>query len=213
MNPPLAPTANPLLSLPLIGAKAVEGSSQQTEPTDVLRLTRLLAAGDEEAYREFHQRYFLRLYQFLLVVAHGQEQPARDALQETLLRVVRYARPFESEEVFWSWLKLLARSAARDAGRKQQRYSRLLERFALGLRFHTAESSNCEADVLTAALEESLAELPQKDRDLIRAKYMAGSTIKELSREAGVTDKSIESRLHRLRRDLQERILRKLRSL
>ena len=213
MNPSLAPTANPLLSLRLIGSKAVEGSRQNIEPGEILRLTRLLAAGDENAYSEFHGRYFLRLYQFLLVVARGQEQQARDALQETMLRVVRYARPFESEEVFWSWLKVLARSAARDAGRKQQRYSRLLQSFALGLPFSAVEPSNREEDLLMAALDESLAELSQKDRDLIQGKYVTGNTIKELSRDAGVTEKSIESRLHRLRRDLHERILRKLRSL
>ena len=42
----------------------------------VAELTRRLAGHDEEAFREFHARYFDRLYQFLLVVARGQEHEA-----------------------------------------------------------------------------------------------------------------------------------------
>ena len=213
MNRSISPLLNPLLSLPLIGGKAVEGSEHPVDQAEILHLTRQLAAGDERAFGEFHERYFGRLYQFLLVVVRGQEQQAKDALQETMLRVARYARPFESQEVFWCWLKVLARSAARDAGRKQQRYGRLLERFALRVRLHYSQPSDREESLLLAALEESLAELPQGDCDLLKARYVIGNTIKELCLETGTTEKSMESRLGRLRKDLHQRVLRKLRSL
>jgi len=49
----------------------------------------------EEAFRIFHERYFARLYQFLLSVRRGNEAEAQEAMQNTLLRVVRYARRFE----------------------------------------------------------------------------------------------------------------------
>ena len=58
------------------------------------------------------KRYFDRLYQFLLVVTSGRDDEAQEALQQTLLRVVKYVRAQESEEMFWSWLKAVARSAA-----------------------------------------------------------------------------------------------------
>src|ERR1051325_3867078 len=81
-------------------------------------LTRRLAAGEEAAFREFHVAYFDRLLRYLLVVARGDEDAARDALQETFVRVVRHAKRFDCEDAFWSWLTLLARSAAADGGRK-----------------------------------------------------------------------------------------------
>ena len=94
----MSQTANLLLSLPLSGTKTVETiSTRAPTPSAIVMLTRRLAAGDEAAFREFHQRYFDRLYQFLLVVAHGQEHEAQEALQLTLLRVLRYARVFESD--------------------------------------------------------------------------------------------------------------------
>ena len=141
-------------------------------------LTRLLAKGDEEAFREFHALYFDRLYQFLLVVAEGREDQARDALQETLLRVLRYARVFEQEEVFWCWLKALARSAARDAGRKQRRYMALLRNFALLPREHCPETARDEEARMSALLAQSLEELDPEDRRLLESKYLEGETIR-----------------------------------
>lgn len=200
------PAANSLLMVKLPG---ISSQAETREPTRALEatavLTRQMAAGDEEAFRQFHQLYFDRLYQFLLGVARGQEQEARDALQETLVRAARAVRPFESEEVFWCWLKAVARNAARDAGRKQNRYFAFLQRFAFHLPSLPAESD------VGAVLEECLVELPPEDRRLIEGKYMEGETVRELSADAGLTEKAVESRLLRLRRLLRERLLQKLR--
>jgi RNA polymerase sigma-70 factor (ECF subfamily) len=171
-------------------------------------LTQGLAAGDEGAFREFHAVYFDRLYQFLLVVARGQEDEAQEALQQTFLRVLRYARVFDSEEIFWSWLKMLARSAARDAGRKRHRYWSLLEKFALFRRTEFQAPQAPHEDSLRAALEESLEELEAADRRLIEGKYLEGATVKELGAQLGLTEKAVESRLARLRQQLRERLLR-----
>ena len=178
------------------------------EPSgDIVLMTRGLAAGDEGAFREFHAACFGRLYQFLMVVARGQEDEAQEALQQTLLRVLRYARVFESEEVFWSWLKMLARSAARDAGRKRHRYWSLLEKFALFRRTELPTPEAPQADNLRTALEESLEELEAADRRLIEGKYLEGATVKELGAQLGLTEKAVESRLARLRQQLRERLL------
>src|SRR5262249_34125897 len=144
-------------------------------------LTRQLAVGDEAAFREFHAQYFNRLYQFLLVLVRGQEGEAQEALQLTLLRVVRYARVFESEEVFWSWLKVLARSAARDAGRKQQRYTGLLRNFTLHCQERSNPGDSCADETLRQTLEEALEGLEPLDRQLLEGKYLQGATVKELA--------------------------------
>src|SRR2546428_646850 len=97
----------------------MEKSAASGGDESILALTRGLATGDEEAFRKFHAGYFDRLLRYLFVIPKGDQEAAREALQETMTRVVRYARPFDSEEVFWSWLTVLARSAEVDAGRKQ----------------------------------------------------------------------------------------------
>jgi RNA polymerase sigma-70 factor (ECF subfamily) len=193
-------------------APAVEDfSTRQQERSEISILTRRLASGDEAAFTEFHAAYFDRLYQFLLVVARGCEDEAREALQLTLLRVVRYARQFDSEEVFWDWLKMLGRSATRDAGRKARRYSALLQKFAL--RFQNGQPApGCEdGNSLGAFLQESLEEMQPFDRQLIEGKYLEGETVRELCARVGMTEKAVESRLVRLRRQLRDRVLEKLR--
>ncbi len=188
-------------------------SVQESGEPEVARLTRALAAGDEEAFRQFHAAYFDRLYRFLLVVARGQEQEAQDALQQTLLRLIKHARVFESEDAFWSWLKVVARSAARDSGRKQQRYSILLQNFALRFNLLKPPAYSQEEDRLLAALHESLAELPPDERALLESKYLGGFTIREISLENRVTEKTVESRLARVRHTLRNKVLKKLSQL
>jgi RNA polymerase sigma-70 factor, ECF subfamily len=200
------PAANPLLTVKLPGIPSVaDTSGKPRAPDSIAILTRQLAAGDEEAFRRFHQLYFDRLYQFLLAVTRGREQEARDALQETLVRVARSARGFDSEEVFWCWLKAVARNAARDGGRKQRRYFDFLQKFAL---HPPSQPADCD---LGAVLDECLDELEPGDRELIEAKYVQGETVREISAEAGTTEKAVESRLLRLRRRLRERLLQRLR--
>ncbi len=200
------PAANIVLTLRKTGTDTVDGVSRHEASGAIALITRGLAAGDEDAFREFHAVYFDQLYQFLLVVTRGREDEAQEALQQTLLRVLRYARPFDSEEVFWSWLKALARSAARDAGRKQHRYWALLERFTLFRHAEIQAPEGPEADDVRAILEESLEELDPADRRLIEGKYLDGATVKELGAQTGLSDKAVESRLVRLRRQLRERL-------
>ncbi|MGA2177197.1 MAG: sigma-70 family RNA polymerase sigma factor [Verrucomicrobiota bacterium] len=200
------PAANPLLTVKLPGlpsAAEIPGDPPAADAIEVL--TRRMAAGDEEAFVRFHQLYFDRLYQFLLAVARGREQEARDALQETLVRVARSARGFDSEEVFWCWLKAVARNAARDGGRKERRYFDFLQNFA---RHPPAPPGDGDLD---AALEECLDELTPGDRGLIEGKYLEGETVRELAAGGGMTEKAVESRLLRLRRRLRESLLQKLR--
>jgi RNA polymerase sigma-70 factor, ECF subfamily len=206
-------TTNTLSQLPLTDIDAVPSATATAADGSITILTARLAAGDEAAFREFHDRYFDRLYCFLLIVARGCEDEAQEALQQTLLRVVRYAKVFTSEEVFWSWLKALARSAARDAGRQRQRYAVLLQRFSFFVRRRESEERYAGAEsALHTIMEEAMAALPQDERRLIEGKYLLGETVRELSTRTGLTVKAVEARLGRLRQQLRQCLIEKLRS-
>lgn len=180
------------------------------QPFDIARLTGRMAAGDEAAYRQFYALYFNRLLRYLLVLTGGREEAARDALQLTLLRLARHVKRFHSEEVFWSWLTVLARSSVVDEERKRKRYLSLLERF-----FHRQQLTVSEANTDTEAhliksLEKSLAELPPEDRELLERKYFEGESVREIGGHTGATEKAVESRLTRIRRRLKATILQEL---
>jgi RNA polymerase sigma factor (sigma-70 family) len=205
-------TAHPLASLPLTAGVPADASGLKSDTLSVGHLTAGLAKGDEAAFREFHARYFNRLYRFLLVVCRGQQDEAAEAVQLTFLRVVRYARQFDSEEVFWSWLTSLARSSARDAGRKNQRYAALLQRFTSFWWQPASESPAAEDSRLYELVEETLSELSVEEKRLVTGKYLNGESIQELSSFTGLSEKAVESKLFRLRRSLRDRLLEKLRT-
>jgi len=187
-------------------------SAQRESASATTTLTAGLAAQDEEAFRRFHAAYFDRLLRYHLVIARGDEHEAQEALQETLLRVARHARRFEEAETFWSWLTVLARSAAADTGRKRNRYWRLIASYAHSVIPSAPTPVAGDADEeLNGLLGSSMGELPPEERSLVEGKYLRRATVRELASETGLTEKAVEARLLRARRQLREKIITKLR--
>src|SRR5262245_31679563 len=167
-----------------------------------------MSAGHELAYRQFYDAYYHRVSRYLLVVAVGNEEAAAEALESTLLRVVRHIRVFAREEVFWSWLTVLARSAFRDQSRKRNRYLAFLERFTRHAQIEEAGPDSREADAqMQTALASSLATLPADERQLVQEKYFERRSVRELAEAFQTSEKAIESRLVRIRRKLKETLL------
>jgi len=103
----------------------------------------------------------------------------------------------------------VARNAARDSGRKENRYRSLLEKFFTSKQPNAA-GPHAEEARLKTLLDETLDELSPDERQLVEGKYLDGSAVKELSADTGLTEKAVESRLLRLRRQLRERLLNKI---
>jgi RNA polymerase sigma-70 factor, ECF subfamily len=177
----------------------------------VAALTRALVQGDEAAYRTFHETYVRRLSRYLLVITRGNEDAAREALQATLVRVVRHIKVFPDETQFWNWLTVLARTALADQRRKQQRYFAFLDRFTVHARTEAVVANNGAADArLLALLDRGLHALPQDDREVVERKYFNRQSVREIAEELQSTEKAVESRLTRVRRKLKEILLNEL---
>jgi RNA polymerase sigma factor (sigma-70 family) len=178
---------------------------------DIRSLTEGMSRGEESAYRDFFNRYFDRLLRYLLVVSRGQEDAAREAVQRTLERVVRHIRRFDTEDVFWSWLTVLARSAWIDEQRKLGRYLGFLERFFHHQRLEPPLSTDHQSDHhLWSLLERQIGQLPEAERSLIQQKYLDGQAVTAIARQCGCTEKALESRLGRIRRKLKDQVLQEL---
>ena len=181
-----------------------------TVSPDIARLTRQMKQGTEQAYREFYGLYFDRLLRYLLVITRGQEEPAREALQLTLMRVVRHIKVFTSEEILWSWLTVLARSSVVDEHRRQKRYTSFLERWFSRTQVQT-EHGNPDVDTrFREILESELAGLTAEERALVERKYFSAESIREIARSSDLTEKALESRLVRIRRKLKDAVLKQL---
>ena len=165
------------------------------------------------AWRTFYDAYFDRLWRYLLVVAAGNEDTAREALQAALVRVTRHIRIFPSEEIFWSWLTVLARSAFADESRKNRRYFSFLARFTLHAEIEEAIHADMNADEqLHALLERTIASLPPDEQKLVAQKYFDRRSVREIAEESQTTEKAVESKLSRIRRKLKDAALAELKN-
>ena len=200
-------TANEILVT--FGSSEAENDSARPAPIlatpgDIALLTARMSKGDEAAFREFYDRYFNRLLHYLFVLTSGQEELARETLQLTLIRVARHVRHFDSEEVFWRWLTVLARSAVTDEQRKRGRYRSFLDRFFFSFQTQPGHDPAPPEATLHSLLETCLRDAESADRDLIERKYFDGQSVRDIAATYGTTEKTIESRLTRIRRKLKE---------
>jgi RNA polymerase sigma-70 factor (ECF subfamily) len=180
--------------------RLVSDERAATAVIDVGQLTAQMARGGEDAFREFYDRYFNRLLGYLLVLTRGHEDSAREALQSAMLRVVKHIRRFDSEETFWSWLTVLARTALVDQERKRNRYNAALERFA-------HEDASAAESRLLDCLRQSVSMLPKEDIVLIEKKYFEEQSVAQIASAMDTTEKAIESRLTRIRQKLKKQTL------
>lgn len=181
-------------------------SGDEAAGSDLAALTARMARGDEAAWRVFHGRYHDRLLRYLLVVTRD-ETAARDALQQALVRVVRHVRRFDDEAVFWSWLTVLARSAAADEGRRHRRYFAFLGRL---FRQAPADGGAVADPVLLSLLEAKLAALDAAEHGLIERKYFRGEPVRAIAAALQTSESAVESRLGRVRRKLKAAVLAQL---
>ena len=172
-----------------------------------------MAAGEEATYYLFYEAYFDRLLRYLLVVTGGNEEAAREALQLALVRVVRHVKAFESEDKFWSWLTVLARSALVDESRKRRRYFSFLERFTRHQETNTVVADNGDADEqLHALLDRQLTALPADEQRLVEQKYILHQSVREIADGQQTTEKAVESKLSRVRQKIRNAVLVELKN-
>jgi RNA polymerase sigma factor (sigma-70 family) len=174
---------------------------------DVRAMTRGIRQGREDAFDAFYSGYADRMYRYLLVSAKGDEERARDVLQDALLRVVRHLPPLDAPEDLWRYLTVLMHSAIVDQVRRAARHPGPI---AAGGE-SAAESEDRADDRMFTLLNDALAALPADDRRIVEEHYFRGATQAEIAGRIESSLKGLGMRFTRLRRRMREFILEGLR--
>ena len=183
-------------------------NSQRQAAADLLALTKAIRRGDEAAFARFYDLYSFRLYKFLLVLARGDENEAREVCQAVMIKLAKRFAVFDDEPKLWARLRALSKNAFIDHCRARSRRRRLVSLEELALEPHGAEQADHH---LTEILREALAGLPPDECELIQAAYVDERPFQELADASGQTYKAVESRLARLRHKLKTQVLNQLR--
>ena len=178
----------------------------------IAAMTAAIATGDERAFDRFYAAWFDRVHRYLLVIAAGWTEGARDALQETMLRAARSMKPFPTSGDLWNWLRRVAKNSFYDQLRREKRREAGLVRLS-AFRSEPEDLSG-DKDASAAELKEHLAAclatLPKEERDLVAGKYFEAKSGETLARDLDLTTKAVESRLARIRKKLKAKIMKRL---
>ena len=124
----------------------------------------------------------------------GSRADAEDVTQETLLRMVRSAPAFDSDEHCKAWLLRVAANCANDLWRSAWR--RRTEPMREDLEIAAPEPEG--GGVLEAVLA-----LPEKYRLPVHLFYYEGMTVAEIAKIIGKSESAVKSRLSRAREKLR----------
>ena len=143
----------------------------------------------------------------LLKHAYGicsDRELSRDAVQETFFRLIR-SRDKGMPENLAAWLFTVCRNVLTDHMRRQR-----VVQFGWDLpEMESDETSSPDHQLVRGEREERLvkmvAELPERERELVRLKFQVGLSYKEIEEITGISQGNIGYFLHRAVKELKER--------
>ncbi len=162
------------------------------------------AGGDEDAFGQLIDRYKGYLMAVILPVVRDPGD-AQDVLQETFWQVYRSLSSYRGGN-FKFWLARIATRKAIDWCRQRERHSReLLHSSPEDLQLFSAISAEEEffRGRARSRLSILLQTLPPPYRATMAGYILEGKNYRQLADEAGVSVKTVESRLYRARRILR----------
>jgi RNA polymerase sigma-70 factor, ECF subfamily len=179
-------------------------------PTD-RELVAAVRAGDEAALDALVARYETRVFRFGLTMCHDVED-ARDALQDTLLAMVRSLNTYRGESSLSTWLYAIAHHAClRKRRRRQGAPTHLASLEALEPHDRdrmAAPAPNPEdaaaAGEMRTALHAAIRGLPPAQRAVLLLRDVEGLTAPDAAEALGLSVAAVKSRLHRARLAVRE---------
>jgi RNA polymerase sigma-70 factor (ECF subfamily) len=183
----------------------VVNDSALTQLVSVHPLTCRMREGSDEAWDEFHQRYYLMLLRYAGSCSPNSAD-ATEIVQQAYLRIARHIKPFKDETEFGRWLLCVVRCTALDHQRGIVRRAVLLEKLAHWQASQHSNSHHEQFSEPAVIAQEALAKFNEEDAQLLMLKYCEGWTVDELASKTATTPKAIENRLARLRLRLREMI-------
>jgi RNA polymerase sigma-70 factor (ECF subfamily) len=126
---------------------------------DVNRAIEYLKFGSAEAFHILYNKYYNDVYRFCLRML-GDSSVAKDAFQETFIRVYEHREEFKGEN-FAAWLFTIARNTCLNVLRTKRDHESFDEFF------HTQEETNTEDIGLKDQIERAIAMLPPTYREAL----------------------------------------------
>lgn len=136
----------------------------------------------------------------------GDLEQARDAVQETFVKLSRQGRPAPDDlEKLAPWLFTVCRHRVIDLHRKARRYVAMdAEAFSRQPCQHPQPDCSLQGRETASRLRSLIEELPEKQRQVIRLKFEAGLSYREIAAATGLSCGNIGWLIHQAVQSLRQ---------
>lgn len=183
---------------------------------DDLTLVKRCREGDRNAFRTLVERYQRKAYVQALGMVKDKDE-AMDIAQEAFVKVYRYLDHFKGDSSFYTWLYRIVANLAVDRLRKVSARSPGSEEFddrqelaeeatagILSTRLGTNPQKTALRAELARKMDEALAQLPEKHREILLLRELEGMSYEDLARVLDIPKGTVMSRLFHARAKMQK---------
>ena len=177
--------------------------------SDDAELIQRILTGDENAFATLIQKYQRQVHTHALRKI-GDFQIAEDITQETFLRVYQKLETLNNPAQFSTWLHAIVNHLCIAWFRKNRLQTKSLQEIHISeiegesySRYIATEHAKTTADAQRDLVKKLLAQLKERDRDVITLHYFEEMTSSEIGEVLGVPENTVKSRLHRARQRLK----------
>jgi RNA polymerase sigma-70 factor (ECF subfamily) len=178
---------------------------------DQAQLVSAAKAGDSRAFEELVRATYTDVYGLAYRLT-GNEEDARDVVQEAYLRAYKGLHRFRGDAQFSTWLyRITANCANTSMGKgRKHRHEELDDdvNVADTSPEHDPEAAG-DAELLRGRLNDALEELPPRLRAVVVLRDVYDLPHQAIAEELGISEAAAKVRLHRARRRLRERLFPK----
>ncbi len=163
-------------------------------------------AGDRQAFEDLVRATTAETYTLALRLT-GNEEDARDVVQETYLRAYKGLKRFRGESAFTTWLYRITANCASTAlsKRSKHRHEDIDDEAGIAdLRPEVDPELRADASLERERVSAALADLPAPLRAVVVLRDVYDLPHEAIAAELGITEGAAKVRLHRARRKLRE---------
>jgi RNA polymerase sigma-70 factor (ECF subfamily) len=176
---------------------------------DLAELVRAAKAGDRSAFDELVRATYADAYTLAFRLT-GNEEDARDVVQDAYLRAYKSLKRFRGDAQFTTWLYRITANCASTllVKRGKHRHDELSDETVLfDERPEADPEGRADAALDRQTVTAALQELPDGLRQVIVLRDIYDLPHEQIAGELGITEAAAKVRLHRARRKLRERLL------
>jgi RNA polymerase sigma-70 factor, ECF subfamily len=177
---------------------------------DEKELVRLAQEGSQEAFEELVKKYQSKVFSMALSFTRNREA-ADDLAQEVFLKAYLALPRFQGKSEFGTWLYRISVNHIKDFLRKKGRAKEVsledVGEISLSDRDQADKAVlEAEAEARRGLVRRSVERLPDKYRVILTLRDIQGLPYDEISRVLRLSPGTVDSRLHRARKILRDRM-------